>query len=85
LPKLGQLTKKISALVSVEPFCRDNSTQKGKRTTSGGRTQGRSILYMDVEKTKEVALVACMRKPLTVANSMIRNNTEWNPNHGKLA
>jgi len=40
---------------------------------------------MDVEKTKEAALVACMRKPLTVVNSMIRNNTEWNPNHGKLA
>ena len=36
-------------------------------------------------KTKKVALVACMRKLLTVANSMLRNNTEWNPNHGKLA
>jgi transposase len=36
-------------------------------------------------KTKKVALVARMRKLLTVANSMLRNNTEWNPNHGKLA
>ena len=36
-------------------------------------------------KTKKVALVACMRKLLIVANSMLRNNTEWNPNHGKLA
>lgn len=36
-------------------------------------------------KTKKVALVACMRKLLTVANSMLRNNTDWNPNHGKLA
>jgi len=36
-------------------------------------------------KTKKVALVACMRKLLTVANSMLRNNTEWNTNHGKLA
>jgi len=36
-------------------------------------------------KTKKVALVACMRKLLTVANSILRNNTEWNPNHGKLA
>jgi transposase len=36
-------------------------------------------------KTKKVALVACMRKLLIVANSMLRNNTEWNPEHGKLA
>lgn len=36
-------------------------------------------------KPKKTALVACMRKLLTVANSMIKNNTEWNPNHGKLA
>jgi len=106
LPELGQLTnKEISALVGVAPFCRDSGTQKGKRTTWGGRTQVRSILYMAVlsavqynpplkafynrllmkGKTKKVALVACMRKLLTVANSMLRNNTEWNPNHGKLA
>jgi transposase len=106
LPELGQLTnKEISALVGVAPFCRDSGAQKGKRTTWGGRTQVRSILYMAVlsavqynpplkafynrllinGKTKKVALVACMRKLLTVANSMLRNNTEWNPNHGKLA
>ena len=36
-------------------------------------------------KTKKIALVPCMRKLLIVANSMLRNNTEWNPNHGKLA
>ena len=36
-------------------------------------------------KTKKTALVACMRKLLTVANSMIRNNIDWNPEHGKLA
>jgi hypothetical protein len=30
---------------------------------------------MNVGKTKEAAFVVCMRKPLTVANSMIRNNT----------
>lgn len=106
LPELGQLTnKEISALVGVAPFCRDSGTQKGKRTTWGGRIQVRSILYMAAlsavqynpplkafynrllmkGKTKKVALVACMRKLLTVANSMLRNNTEWNPNHGKLA
>lgn len=36
-------------------------------------------------KTKKTALVACMRKLLTVANSMLKNNTDWNPEHGKLA
>jgi transposase len=106
LPELGQLTnKEISALVGVAPFCHDSGTQKGKRTTWGGRTQVRTILYMATlsavqhnpplkafynrlvmkGKIKKVALVACMRKLLIVANSMLRNNTEWNPNHGKLA
>jgi len=36
-------------------------------------------------KPKKTALVACMRKLIIIANSMIRNNMEWNPNHGKLA
>ena len=36
-------------------------------------------------KAKKVALVACMSKLIPVANSMLRNNTEWNPNYGKLA
>jgi transposase len=36
-------------------------------------------------KTKKVALVAAMRKLLITLNSMLRNNTEWNPDHGKLA
>jgi len=30
-------------------------------------------------KTKKVALVACMRKLLTILNSMVKNNTPWNP------
>jgi transposase len=36
-------------------------------------------------KTKKVALVAAMRKLLITINSMLRNNTDWNPEHGKLA
>lgn len=36
-------------------------------------------------KTKKVALVAAMRKLLITLNSMLRNNSEWNPDHGKLA
>lgn len=30
-------------------------------------------------KPKKVALVACMRKLLTILNSMLRNRTSWNP------
>lgn len=36
-------------------------------------------------KPKKTALVACMRKLLIIANSMIKNNEDWSPNHGKLA
>jgi len=36
-------------------------------------------------KAKKTAIVACMRKLLIVANSMIKNNNDWSPNHGKLA
>ena len=35
-------------------------------------------------KQKKVALVACMRKLLTILNSMTKNNTEWNPDLAKL-
>jgi len=36
-------------------------------------------------KPKKTALVACMRKLIIIANSMIKNNVDWNPNHGILA
>lgn len=36
-------------------------------------------------KPKKTALVACMRKLIIIANSMIRNSMDWNPNHGNLA
>jgi len=32
-------------------------------------------------KVRKVAVIACMRKLLTILNSMIRNNTEWNTNY----
>jgi transposase len=32
-------------------------------------------------KLKKVALVACMRKLLTILNAMVRNHTEFDPNH----
>lgn len=36
-------------------------------------------------KAKKAAIVACMRKLLIVANSMIKNEVDWDPNFGKLA
>lgn len=32
-------------------------------------------------KAKKVALTACMRKLLTILNSMLRSHTTWQPNH----
>jgi transposase len=40
---------------------------------------------LENSKAKKVALVACMRKLLIVANSMIKNNADWNPNYEKIA
>lgn len=49
LPELGMLThKKISALVGVAPFNRDSGKFVGERTTWGGRSSIRAILYMAV-------------------------------------
>jgi len=35
-------------------------------------------------KLKKVALVACMRKLLTILNAMAKNETTWNPNYANL-
>jgi len=32
-------------------------------------------------KNRKVAIIACMRKLLTILNSMIKNNTRWNPDY----
>jgi len=34
-------------------------------------------------KIRKVAVIACMRKLLTILNSMLRNNTRWNPDYAK--
>jgi len=36
-------------------------------------------------KLKKVALVACMRKLLTILNSMAKTESEWNPDFAKIA
>ncbi|MBK1717845.1 IS110 family transposase, partial [Thiocystis violacea] len=33
----------------------------------------------------KVALVACMRKLLTIVNAMLRDQAHWDPAHGKTA
>ena len=98
LPELGRLDrKKIAALVGVAPLNRDSGTFRGQRTTWGGRSHIRSVLYMAAMsairfnpvirtfyqrlrqsgKVPKLALVACMRKLLTILNSMIKNRTPW--------
>ena len=39
----------------------------------------------DVGKTAKVALVACMRKLLTIINAMLRDQTHGDDHHGKTA
>jgi transposase len=36
-------------------------------------------------KPEKVALTACMRKLLITLNSMVKNQSEWNPNFADLA
>lgn len=47
LPELGQLDRKrIAALVGVAPLNQDSGTWRGRRTTWGGRSRVRAVLYM---------------------------------------
>ena len=98
LPELGNVNRKeIASLVGVAPINRDSGKKRGKRTTYGGRSKIRSVLYMatltavrfnpaisrfynrlvENGKEKKVALVAAMRKLLTILNAMIRDNRQF--------
>jgi transposase len=100
LPELGTLKRqKIAALVGVAPLNRDSGKFRGRRTTWGGRSEVRSILYMatvaairwnpvirgfhdrlmKAGKPPKVAIVACMRKLLSILNAMMKNQTPWQP------
>lgn len=47
VPELGKVGRKqIAALIGVAPINRDSGTMRGYRTTWGGRSQVRAILYM---------------------------------------
>ena len=98
LPELGTVNRKeIASLVGVAPINRDSGRKRGRRTTYGGRSKVRSVLYMaalsairfnpairkfynrlvESGKEKMVALVAAMRKLLTILNAMIKNKQLW--------
>ena len=47
LPELGQVSgKQIAMLAGVAPVNRDSGTYRGRRTTWGGRSSVRAVLYM---------------------------------------
>jgi transposase len=98
VPELGTLDrKKIAALVGVAPLNWDSGTYRGRRTTWGGRTKVRAVLYMAAlvatrhnpalksfyhrlvlaGKAKKLALVAVMRKLITILNAIVRDKTPW--------
>src|SRR5437667_148769 len=100
LPELGQLDRRaIAALVGPAPFNRDSGVMRGRRSSYGGRSQVRTLLYMAATtairsnpvirafyerlksrgKPHKVAMVACMRKMLTILNAMVRQSTPWTP------
>jgi transposase len=41
------------------------------------KRQERNIFGLAAGKPKKVALVACMRKQLTILNTMMKNGTHW--------
>lgn len=98
LSALGSSSRQqIAALAGVAPMNRDSGSFRGKRTTIGGRTAVRSVLYMatlsatrfnptirahyqhlrKAGKHGKVAIVACMRKLLTILNAMLRDRQPW--------
>ena len=95
VPEIGTLNRKqIAKLLGVAPLSRDSGSQRGQRTTWGGRASARAALYMATlvatkhnpvirdfyarllarGKLKKVALVAAMRKLLTILNAMLRDH-----------
>lgn len=98
LPELGKLNRaQIAKLAGVAPLMNQSGKSDKKRTTRGGRSQVRCVLYMATlvatkhnpliqrfynrllskGKLKIVALIASMRKLLTILNDMVRNGEHW--------
>jgi transposase len=100
VPELGTLNRKqIAALVGVAPLNNDSGAHHGKRSTWGGRSAVRAVLFMatlsarhanpalasfharltERGKPKMVAIVATMRKLLTILNAIARTRSPWTP------
>ncbi len=92
LPELGRLDRrKIAALVGLAPINRDSGTLRGRRMIGGGRPMVRCVLYMATltavrfnpviahlaGRPKKVALIAAMRKLLTILNAILRDQRPW--------
>ena len=86
LPELGALNRKqIAALIGVAPLARDSGTAQRQATGLGWahwsatrRNVAIRAFYrrlLAAGKPKKVALIACMRKLLTILNVMMRTNT----------
>src|SRR5215471_4859478 len=95
LPELGQLNRKqMAALVGIAPLNRDSGTMWGGRASvravlymaalvASKRNAIIRTFYQRLRnagKAPKVALVACMRKLLTILNSMIKHKTRWSEN-----
>jgi transposase len=80
LPELGRLDRRrIAALVGVAPVNRDSGAWRGHRAIAGGRATVRTTLYMAALSATSwnPALVAAMRKLLTILNAIMRDRRPW--------
>jgi transposase len=88
LRELGTLNKnQIVALAGLAPRNNDSGNFRGKRYVRGGRSDIRASLYMPVltfylrlvasGKNKKIALIACMRKLIIWANSVLATGKKW--------
>ena len=71
LPELGTLSRQqVGTLVGVAPLT---------ATRYAGPIQTCYRRLCAAGKAKKVALVACMRKLLTILNAMLRDQAPWQP------
>jgi transposase len=86
--------KQIAALVGLAPFNHDSGKRRIRGGRASGTTVLFMSIMTAVQhnptfrdmvqrllaagKLKKVALIACMRKIITILNAMIKNQTNWN-------
>lgn len=73
---MGRVSKRqIAALIGVAPINRDSGTMRAHRTTWGGRSQVRAILYLATLS----AVVTSMRQLLVMLTSILKHRALWKP------